>query len=624
MELGEHRTQQVCACNGREQILPAEGESLLRLDEILAKRQLTPFFQPILNLASGQIFGYEGLIRGPSDSPLHSPANLFKAAEMSNRLAELERLCRHVTLESFVKQQLPGRLFLNVSPECLLEPDFRQGETLRLIHQLELNPSRVIIELTENKPIYDYNLLREAARHYRSMGFEIAMDDLGAGFSSLRLWSELRPEFVKIDMHFVQGINHDPVKLQFVRSIQVIAESLGTRVIAEGIEAQAELNVVHDLGIAFGQGYHIARPKPIPPLSASAEVVESLKHNHVAVYPQNNPLHKAVTTRKLLRITPTVAVSTTAEDAYQIFARDPELHVLPVIRDGLPLGLISRYSLIDRFIKPYQRELYGRKSCARFMDNQPLIVDQSLSLQELSRMVAEGERRHLADGFIITDLGQFLGVGSGQDLIREITELQLQSARYANPLTLLPGNVPINEHIERLLQSGSPFVVCYCDLDNFKPFNDRYGYRKGDDMIQLVAGILRDTSDPERDFVGHIGGDDFVVLFQSNDWEWRCQQILQRFDIAVQGLFDDEDKARGGFHSQSRQGEALFFPLTSLSIGAVPVGRGTYRSHHDIAATAAEAKKQAKLIMGNALFIERRNVTLQQPQESHNSVTLTV
>ncbi|MFN3397539.1 MAG: EAL domain-containing protein, partial [Sulfurimicrobium sp.] len=89
------------------------------------------------------------------------------------------------------------------------------------------------------------NLLREAAHHYRSMGFEIAMDDLGAGFSSLRLWSELRPEFVKIDMHFVQDINHDPVKLQFVRSIQVIAESLGTRVIAEGIETQAELDVVH-------------------------------------------------------------------------------------------------------------------------------------------------------------------------------------------------------------------------------------------------------------------------------------------------------------------------------------------------------------------------------------------
>lgn len=587
---------------------PEDDESQRRLADILAKRQLTAFFQPILNLSNGQIFGYEGLIRGPSDSPLHAPANLFKTAERYNRLAELERLCRHVTLESFVTLQLPGHLFLNVSPECLCQPDFREGETLRLINQLELNPARVIIELTENKPIYDYNLLREAARHYRAMGFQIAMDDLGEGFSSLRLWSELRPEFVKIDMHFVQGINQDPVKLQFVRSIQVIAESLGTHVVAEGIETQAELNVIHDLGLAFGQGYHIARPRPIPPLAASAEVVDSLNSNQVAVYPQNAPLHKAVTARKLLRTVPTLSISTTAEDAYQIFARDPDLHVLPVVQNGQPMGLISRYSLIDRYALPYRRELYGKKSCARFMDNEPLMVEQSLSLQELSRIVAEGAHRHLSDGFIITEAGQYLGIGSSQDLIREITELQLQSARYANPLTLLPGNVPINEHIERLLQGGSVFVVCYFDLDNFKPFNDRYGYRKGDDMIQLVAGVLRETCDPERDFVGHIGGDDFVVLFQSADWEWRCRQTLQRFDAAAADLFEGEDKRHGGFHAQSRQGEALFFPLTSLSIGAVPIAHGAYRSHHDIAQAAAEAKKQAKKTTGSTLFVERRKV----------------
>lgn len=610
MELTEARAQQALfgrACTWQAQTTPEDDEGLQRLEDVLAKRQLTAFFQPILSLSNGQIFGYEGLIRGPSDSPLHAPANLFKTAERHGRLVELERLCRHVTLESFVNLQLPGRLFLNVSPECLCKPDFHEGETLRLIHKLDINPARVIIELTENKPINDYNLLREAARHYRAMGFQIAMDDLGEGFSSLRLWSELRPEFVKIDMHFVQGINQDPVKLQFVRSIQVIAESLGTHVIAEGIETQAELNVIHDLGLAFGQGYHIARPRPIPPLSASAEVIDSLTNNQITIYPRSNPLQKAVSARKLLRTVPTVSVSTTAEDAYQIFARDPDLHVLPVVQNGQPLGLISRFSLIDRYALPYRRELYGKKSCARFMDNEPLMVEQSLSLQELSHLVAEGAHRHLSDGFIITQGGQYLGIGSSQDLIREITELQLQSARYANPLTLLPGNVPINEHIERLLQGGSTFVVCYFDLDNFKPFNDCYGYRKGDDMIQLVAAVLRETSDPERDFVGHIGGDDFVVLFQSENWEWRCRQSLQRFEAAAADLFESEHKRHGGFRAQSRQGEALFFPLTSLSIGAVPVTQGAYRSHHDIAQAAADAKKQAKKMTGNALFVERRS-----------------
>ena len=214
------------------------------LHDILAGRKLTALFQPIIQMASGDIIGYEGLIRGPSDSPLHAPMNLFKVARACGLTLEVEHLCRQVVLERFAELNLPGKLFLNVSPECLLLRNARHGETLEYIAQIGINPERVIIELTENQPTYDYELMREAVLHYRNMGFQIAIDDLGEGFSSLRLWSELRPEYVKIDMHFIQGINNDPVKLQFVRSIQEIAEKSGTLVIAEGIEAQAELLVL--------------------------------------------------------------------------------------------------------------------------------------------------------------------------------------------------------------------------------------------------------------------------------------------------------------------------------------------------------------------------------------------
>ena len=171
-------------------------------------------------MPTGKIIGYEGLIRGPSDSPLHSPLSLFKAAGQCGLSLELEQLCRQVTLETFVRLKLAGKLFLNVSPECLLQPHFKGGETLGYMRSLGLSPHHVVIELTENQPTYDYPLLLEAVRHYRAMGLEIAIDDLGEGFSSLRLWSELRPEYVKIDRHFIQNINQDPVKLQFVRSIR--------------------------------------------------------------------------------------------------------------------------------------------------------------------------------------------------------------------------------------------------------------------------------------------------------------------------------------------------------------------------------------------------------------------
>ncbi|HVL76197.1 MAG TPA: EAL domain-containing protein, partial [Noviherbaspirillum sp.] len=429
---------------------------LARLHDILEHRQLNALFQPIIDVRNGEIVGYEGLIRGPSDSPLHSPMNLFKTARAHGRSVQLEHLCRRVVLERFAELALPGRLFLNVSPEMLLQPHARRGETLAYIEQVGIQPERVIIELTENEPTYDYELLREAVRHYRGMGFRIAIDDLGEGFSSLRLWSELRPEYVKIDMHFVQGINHDPVKLQFVRSIQEIAEQSGTAVIAEGIETQAELLLIRDLGIRCGQGYHIARPHPNPPGSLANDVLQGLAGGGVPVYPHSHsPAHNAATAQKLLRTVPVARPHMTNNDVCELFNDNPDLATIPVVADEQPVGLISRRDLVDRFARLYLRELYGRKSCQTFMDPAPLIVDVNTGVQALSQMVVDGARHHLSNGFIITEHGRYLGMGTGHDLMREITQMQINAARYANPLTLLPGSVPIDEHIDRLLRNNA-------------------------------------------------------------------------------------------------------------------------------------------------------------------------
>nr|WP_315219094.1 GGDEF domain-containing protein [uncultured Duganella sp.] len=580
------------------------------LYDILARRQLGALFQPIVDMRNGDIIAYEGLIRGPSDSPLHSPMNLFKVARASALTVQVEHLCRQVILERFAELELPGKLFLNVSPECLLQRDARHGETLEFIHHVGINPDRVIIELTENQPTYDYELMREAVRHYRDMGFQIAIDDLGEGFSSLRLWSELRPEYVKIDMHFIQGINNDPVKLQFVRSIQEIAEKSNTLVIAEGIETQAELLVIRDVGVACGQGYHLGRPHPQPARAAPAEVVKALARTGVAVYPRRGAEKNAATIVKLLNEVQTVPSKMTNNEVYEIFLKEPKLLIIPVVDGDQPLGLISRFEMIDHFARPYQRELYGKKSCRQFMDAKPLIAEQDTTLQELSFRMVQADAHHLFNGFIITDQGRYLGLGTGHDLMREITQMQINAARYANPLTQLPGNVPINEHIDRLLESGARFWACYVDLDHFKPFNDVYGYRRGDDVIQLAGNMLGERCDPNRDFVGHIGGDDFMVLFQSEDWETRCEAILADFEQNVQEFYSIEDRERGGYLSEDRQGKKVFYSLMSLSIGVIRVDPRQYYSHHQIATAAAESKRQAKKIHGNSLFLDRRK----QPQ----------
>ena len=311
----------------------------------------------------------------------------------------------------------------------------------------------------------------------------------------------------------------------------------------------------------------------------------------------------------VLELAPHFTLEQRNEEVFRAFEQSPQLSVVAVTNNRLPVGLINRDVFINRYARPYQRELYGRKSCATFMDPEPLVVDRNISIQELSRLLAE-DPRHVSLGVIFSENGLYLGVGTSQKLIHKITELQIQSARYANPLTGLPGNLTIEEQIDALLASEAPCCVCYFDLDNFKPFNDVYGFKMGDAMIQMTGKAIAGQCDPELDFVGHIGGDDFIVLFRSTDWEARCRAILETFGVDVMSFFAPGDLERGGYVTESRRGEKEFQKLTSLSVGAVPVKPKEFKSHRDIAVVAAESKKMAKKMPGNSLFINRRNYSV--------------
>lgn len=590
-------------------LLPADGFDLDHAlsDELLGitrSQALSAVFQPIVDLRKATIIGYEGLIRGPSESALHSPSSLFKVARACNMVVEIEYLCRRIVLESFAKLGGQDKIFLNISPDILMQQGSKTGETLRYIDEIGLHPEQVIIEITENMPTVDYSELRKVVHHYRSMGFEVAIDDLGEGFSGLRLWSEVHPDYVKIDQHFIQGIHHDPVKQQFVRSIQEIAGKSGAVVIAEGVEAEAELTAIRTIGIAFGQGYLLGKPAPQLAQAIPVNVINLIQENLASKDARQRKGH--VTVEKLLREVVAVAPELANEVVYERFQTSPDLYSIPVVVSNKPVGLIGRYQMNDGFAKPFRRELYGKRHCEMFMDKSPLIVEQTVDLHELSDLILQSDPYHLTLGFIITNNGQYVGMGSGHDLLRHITRMQIDAARYANPLTLLPGNVPINEHIDALLDTPLPFVACYFDLDHFKPYNDAYGYQKGDEVIQVTGNLLKEICDPTLDFLGHVGGDDFIILFQSADWEQRCQQLLKKFGEIAPGLYKKSDRDRGGIKAEDRQGEKVFHDILSISVGAVIVEVGQYNSYHQVSSAAAVSKKLAKKQSGNSLFVERR------------------
>lgn len=575
------------------------------LDSILADARLSALFQPIVACRDASLFGYEALIRGPSTSPLHSPLKLFDAASRSGRLVELDLLCRQVAISRFMQLGLPGRLFLNVTPTTVVQTGFRRGETMRFLKKASISPDRVVIELTEQVPIHDYQVMRAAVEHYRSMGFSIAIDDLGAGYSSLRHWAELRPDFVKLDRHFVQGVDQDEGKRRFIRSILEMSKSMGCRVIAEGIETLEEYRNLWSMGLEFGQGYYFARPQAVPPqvlpglLPAKGEVRSTARARF------------GETVSSVTMPVPPVAPDQPAELVAQRLQESPALRTLPVVDNGRPVGIIHRNAFMSLFAGQYGRALYGKRPCLQVASSvEPMIVAADMPVEELSQQItAMSELAGDQDFVVVDSQGDYIGIGTIMGLLRKITELQIRNARYANPLTGLPGNVPLSERIECLLSGAARFVVAYCDLDGFKAFNDCYGYSRGDDIIVRLAELLQDHAEPGADLVGHIGGDDFMVIFQSPDWAERCQRVLDDFAELVPWFYEPQHRVAGGIQGRDRQGREMFFPYMSLSIAVVPVAPGAFQSRHEIASVLSELKGVAKRTPGNSLYVDRRQAT---------------
>ena len=249
------------------------------ISEVVREARVSTLFQPIVDPRTRGVCGFEALARGPSDSWLHAPQNLFEAARRSGLRLELDFLCIQNAFRRFVAARVAGQLFVNVSPDSIYEDSRFASRFLSYAQEAGLSPNRCVIELTEESLLDDYARLRSTLQRLRDAGCEIAIDDLGAGSSGLRTWSELKPDFVKIDRYFVSGIDADKTKLEFVRSILDMGRAIGCRVIAEGVETERECRELVDLGLDRLQGHLFGRPSVAP--MAVLQQIESLDRSIV-------------------------------------------------------------------------------------------------------------------------------------------------------------------------------------------------------------------------------------------------------------------------------------------------------------------------------------------------------
>lgn len=564
------------------------------LESILAQERIKSVYQPIVNCQAGTILGYEALSRGPDNSPLKSPAELFKAAGEFHMLAALEVMCRQKSVQNFIYKFLPGLLFINVSPMALVDPEYPRGKTIQLLADYDIAPSQIVIEISEKYPMENLDILAKNLDYYRSLGFKTAIDDLGAGYSDLRLWSKLRPDFVKIDRHFIKHIDKDSVNREFVRGIVELSKGLGCEIIAEGIETLEELEVIHDIGVSHCQGFYLARPE--------ADPITQISENSFLKSKIHQVLPKYIETAfSLCTFVTPVTPETLVAEVWELFKQKQLYSSLPVVSNGKPVGLIHRSKILETFSSEYGRALYSKRPVMEFVSQNAIIVEKNTTLDEISDLITNEDDMYVRQHFIVAHGTAYLGMGNTRDLLKKITDIKVKNARYANPLTLLPGNVPINEHLNDSIKGKKPFHLAYFDINYFKPYNDTYGYQKGDQVIQMVGKLLLQHCNPSQNFIGHIGGDDFVVIFKDENHQLHCEKVLTSFASCLQSFYEKAHYEGGRIRSKDRNGELKEFELVSLSVGLVENAE-SINSADEYARYAAEAKMKAKAKGRNQIF----------------------
>ena len=305
---------------------------------------------------------------------------------------------------------------------------------------------------------------------------------------------------------------------------------------------------------------------------------------------------------------PTVSPETSTEQVEARFAASSVRGVV-VLQGAKPVGLLMKNRLYFHLGSYYGVSLYHKRPVELVMDASPMIVNADLPLEAVSKIAMSRDESTLYDLIIVVQDGQYVGVVSIMSLLNNITQLQVLCAHNSNPLTGLPGNLVIEERLRRLLAKDTAFAVLYIDLNNFKAYNDKYGFEKGDKVLLMTAETLSRSLAREgqgEDFVGHIGGDDFIIITAPERAERIAKAIIEIFDEEIRSAYSAEDLARGCIQVKNRKGKVENFPITSIAVAGVTNQYKKFNNYWEIPEVAAELKKVAKQQKGSGFVFDRR------------------
>jgi diguanylate cyclase (GGDEF)-like protein len=584
------------------------SEEAKELMDILSNGNITTVYQPIVSLINGSIIGYEALSRGPEDSILHSPDKLFETANVYNRTWDLELLCRVKAIERSSNLEPDKFLFINVDPHIFKDEKFKKGFTKEFLAKHNMSPESIIFEITEKTCVEDYKSFKAALNNYVEQGYKIAIDDTGSGYSGLKMLSETKPHYVKIDMDLVRNIHEDTFKQSLIECFVKLSEVTNMKLIAEGIETEAELSTLIKLGVYAGQGYFLSRPAGTF-LDVSTSVKDFIKkrnrvkRNHSSITSLSNNIGEIV------RPDETFSVSTSCETIKKYFDNNEEITGACIINNGFPVGLVMKHSLDSALATMYGVSVFSRRPISLVMDTSPLIVDYYTCVSDVSKEAMSRKADNTYDYIIVTKNNKYYGIVTIKSLLDFTTTLERNYAMQLNPLTELPGNSIIQSSINSAIDTGRKCCILYFDLDNFKVYNDTYGFENGDKILKYTAQLIKNELTslfPYNGFLGHIGGDDFVCLLENSleNCEKLCSKIIKKFDEEILNFFNEKDRKNKYIEAVDRRGNKDLFSLTSLSIAGIYGVLSVFNDAEEIALNVAAIKKKVKKVNGSCYSID--------------------
>jgi diguanylate cyclase (GGDEF)-like protein len=555
-------------------------------------------FQPIVSMHSGKLYGVEALLRGVEEIGFGTIAEFFDRAYMKNVLYTFDLALREKVIRKFthLNNYSNIKLFINLDNRLLEMPDFASGNTAKLLKKHGLHKEMICFEISERHEISNPLLFEEILTHYREENYSIAIDDFGIGVSGYQMLYRSTPDIIKIDRFFIESICKDVKKKILVRSIVQLATQLGVTVIAEGVESEKEMLVCKELGCHLVQGYFVQRP------TLECEAIQS-EYKHVKIASKRDrrsPSNKKQIKAYIEQIEPICA----EEKMEHVLERFKTSHytALPVItKDRVPLGTLNEEQMKGLVSSPYGRaillnESSGESKVKKYVQKCAM-VDIHTGMEQIVECFSNYKE---AKGIIITKNMEYYGFLSASNIISIINERNLASAQDQNPLTRMPGNHQIDHYINNAISRESSTLLVYFDLNHFKAYNDTYGFRNGDRVIQVFADLMIKEFPPEC-FKGHIGGDDFFTGLKLEERSFEqaladVRKVQKCFSEEVRALYEHSDLERGYIVAKDREGKERSFELLSVSAVAVQLHtRSRHRAIDLIHKHFASEKKTAKM-----------------------------